>query len=64
MNPTPDTGRTRPTLDGIGVPARIGGFVLGLLVVFAAATGVGAAVGPVDEPAGQHTTGHSTGHTP
>ena len=41
--------------------ARVGGFVLGLVAVAAAATGIGAAVGPVGtQPAG-HQTGHQIG---
>ena len=51
-----------PTLDTVGVPVRIGGFVLALALVFGAATGVGAAVGPIgsgETPSVQHTTGHT-----
>ena len=58
-----------PALPELPTPARIGAFAAGLLVVFAAGTGIGAAVSPIGNPAPAHSSGgtspsHSTEHTP
>ena len=44
--------------------ARLGAYVLGLLLLFAVATLVGRAVGPIGEPAPAHSSEHAgTVHT-
>ncbi|HEY0167559.1 MAG TPA: heavy-metal-associated domain-containing protein [Jatrophihabitans sp.] len=40
----------------MNTPVKLGAYALGLLAVFAGATGVGAAVGPVGPPAASHDT--------
>lgn len=44
--------------------ARVGGFVLGLAAVGAAATGIGVAVGPVETSSVQHDPGHDDQEVP
>lgn len=45
--------------DGLSVPLRLVGFLLLALLVFAAAWGLGRAVGPIDTEVDQHDDGHA-----
>ncbi|WP_448610094.1 hypothetical protein [Geodermatophilus sp. URMC 60] len=47
----------------MNTPTRLGAFTLGLVAVFGAATGIGAAVGPLDDPASNSTTHGGTTHS-
>lgn len=49
-----------PAFDDLTAPTRIAGYLTALAVVFAAATGLGAAVGPIRAPASSPS--HSTDH--
>jgi hypothetical protein len=49
-----------PALDDLSAPTRIASYLAALAVVFAAATGVGAAVGPIKAPASSPS--HNTDH--
>jgi hypothetical protein len=47
----------------MNTPAKLGAFTLGLVAVFGATAGIGAAVGPVGPAAAPHDTTHDDSHT-